>query len=68
MHLGQGPVDGSGVVAAAAAEERFLVAEIATVRTAARDHHRIGTQVFVPIDQVAANGGRIGQAARRTDW
>ncbi len=52
----------------AALEERVLVAEVAVLRTAARDDDRVGDEVVAPPDQVAADGRHaIERAARRRD-
>ena len=42
-----------GVEGAAAVEERVLVAEVAVLRTSARDHDRVGDEVRAPGDEIA---------------
>ena len=48
-------VDGLRVERSAALEERLLVAEVADVRTPARDDDRVRDQVETPLDQIAAH-------------
>ena len=63
VDLGQGVVHALRIEGAAALEERLLVAEVADVRTAAGDHDRVGHQVQMAPDQVAANGRHAGEGA-----
>ena len=63
VDLGQRLVDRAGVERLAAGEEGLLVAEIAGVRAAARDHQRVGHQVERALDQVAADRRQALQRA-----
>ncbi len=65
LDLPQGGVDGLRVKRSAALEEGVFVAEIAVVRAAARDDQRVGHQVEVTLDQVAAHGGSFSSVRRR---
>jgi hypothetical protein len=49
----------------ASAEEGVLVAEVAVVRAAARDHKRVRREIQAPLDQVAARLGQACEAAHR---
>ena len=51
------------VEAPSAFEERFLVAEVADMRTAARDDDRVRHQVQVPLDQIAPDRRQARQRA-----
>src|SRR3954470_23944660 len=53
------------VEGAASFEETILVAEGAMVRTAARDHNRIGYQIPVPLDQIPPYRRHAFQRAQR---
>ncbi len=64
VDLGERVVDGLRVERLAALEERVLVAEVADVRAAARDDDRVGHEVEVALDQIAADGRHADQRAR----
>lgn len=55
LDLGQCLVDPLGVETAPAAEKGILVAEVAMLRTTARDDDRIGHEIALALDQVAAD-------------
>src|SRR6187549_2236317 len=63
--LRKGVVDALGVKRSPAFEERVLVAEVAMLRTAAADDDRIGNEIEMAIDQVAANGRHALQRSIR---
>ena len=53
LDLGERVVHGLRVEGSPAFEERFLVAEVAHVRTAARDDDGVGHEIEPPLDQIA---------------
>src|SRR5438552_437257 len=53
--LGQRVLDRLYVVLLPALEKGHLIAEVADVRTAARDDDRVGNEVLMPLDQIAAD-------------
>ncbi len=56
VDFGERFIDALGVKAAAALEERILVAEVAMLRAAAGDDDGIGNEIRSAADEVAANG------------
>src|SRR4029453_7249108 len=52
------------VEGAAALEEGLLVAEVADVRAAARDHDRVGYEVEPSLDEIAAEGRHAAERPR----
>src|SRR5687767_8554747 len=64
VDLGKRGVDGLRVERAAAFEKRLLVTEIADVWTSARHDDRVGNQVQMSLDQIAADRRHLRQRAR----
>ncbi len=63
LDLGERVIDSLGVERFAALEEGVFVTEVAMVRAAPRNHERVGRQVEMALDQVAAGFGQAGQGA-----
>ena len=61
VDLGEGVVDRLHVERPAAAEERLLVAEVADVRAAAAHDQRVGHEVALALDEVAARRRQAGE-------
>ena len=65
LDLRERGIDRLRVEGLSAFEERFLVAEVADVRAAARDDDRVGHQVEAPLDQIAADRRQARQRPER---
>ena len=65
--FGERVVDALRVEAAAALEERILVAEVAVLRTAARDDDGVGNEVGGAADEIAANRRNALERAAAVD-
>ena len=67
VDLRQRPVDRLRVERDPACVERVLVAEVAMVGAAARDHDRVRAEVATPVDEVAADRWRLRERPRPGD-
>ena len=63
LDLGEGVVHELGVEVLPAGEEGILVAEIAVMGAAARDHSRVGHEVEVALDELTADRGNPHEGA-----
>src|SRR5262245_14872806 len=54
-------IDRLRIEGTAALEKRFFVTEIAHIRAAARNHDRVGDQIQMPFDEIAANRRQRGK-------